>query len=93
MNNSKIQTLHPEKGKLNQKIPVEKYEVIKTAILKVLKAKELTHTELINQLEKELKGKFTDNVNWYGITVKLDLEARHLIQRSKKSPVLYSLVK
>jgi hypothetical protein len=46
-----------------------------------LQDKELTHTELFRQLTKDLKGKFSGNISWYGETVKLDLEARTIIER------------
>ncbi len=93
MKESKIQTLHPEKGKRNQIIPVEKYEVVKTAILETLQTTELTHTQLMQALVKKLKGSFKDNILWYGITVKLDLEARKLIKRTTDKTPVYKLVK
>ncbi len=40
MKELKIQTLHPENGKRNKRITVEKYEVMKAAILKVLQYSE-----------------------------------------------------
>ena len=92
MKDSKIQTLHPEKGKQNQKIPLEKYEIIKSAILDVLAKSHLTHTELVEKLRRKLKGKFEGNVLWYGITVKLDLEARGVIKRSNSRKPFYYIV-
>ncbi len=32
-----VGALHPEEGKKNQKIPADKYEIIKAGILKILK--------------------------------------------------------
>ena len=49
---------------------------MKQAIVEALRNKELTHAELFNQLNKSVKGKFSDNISWYAETVKLDLEAR-----------------
>jgi hypothetical protein len=92
MKDSKIQTLHPEKGKQNQKIPLEKYEIIRLAILDVLAKSQLTHTELVEKLKKKLKGKFEGNVLWYGITVKLDLEAKGIITRSNSKTPSYYIV-
>ncbi len=92
MKDSKIQTLHPEKGKQNQKITLDKYEIIRLAILDVLAKTQLTHTELIEKLKKKLKGKFEGNVSWYGITVKLDLEARGVIKRSNSKTPFYYIV-
>ncbi len=86
----KILTLHP-RGKSGKNISKEKYDAIKTAMLSALKGKELTHDELLLQLAKSLKGKFSGNVDWYGETVKLDLEARKMIGRTTSKPQRYHL--
>jgi hypothetical protein len=90
MAEKKILTLHPQ-GKIGRSISKEKYDMMKKAILSVLKGKELTHTELFAQLEKKLKGKFTGNIGWYGETLKLDLEAREIIERTSDKPQKYRL--
>lgn len=87
----KIQTLHPLR-KTNKSIDKNKYDVMKKAILDCLKGKELTHTELFAAIEKKLKGKFAGNISWYGETVKLDLEAREIIVRTKDKPQKYRIV-
>ena len=84
----KILTKHPL-GKSGKNINRRKYETLKEAILSALKNKELTHTELFNQLDKSLKSKFSGNVSWYGETVKLDLEARKIIERTSSKPQKY----
>ncbi|MEO6850218.1 MAG: hypothetical protein ABI203_08915 [Mucilaginibacter sp.] len=76
MMETKIQTLHPEPGKTNKAISLEKYEVIKTAILDILKHKSLSHTELMQALHDGVNRHFSGNAHWYGETAKLDLEAR-----------------
>jgi hypothetical protein len=86
----KILTKHPL-GKSGKNIDKQKYETLKTAILSALRNKELTHTELFNQLDKSLKSKFSGNVSWYGETVKLDLEARKIIERTSSKPQKYRL--
>ncbi|MBD1367248.1 hypothetical protein IDJ77_25780 [Mucilaginibacter sp. ZT4R22] len=86
------QTLHPDAGKTNKVISLEKYETIKAAILEVLKDGDLSHTQLMEALYQRVNGHFTGNAHWYGETVKLDLEARGLIQRSKSKPPVYSRV-
>ena len=91
MKEQTIQTLHPEKGKKNKQISTEKYEQIKSAILNVLKHSEPTYTELTNELKNKLREKFEGNIGWYGVTVKLDLEARKIIERTKKKPATYRL--
>jgi hypothetical protein len=56
-----------------------------------LKGKELTHTELQDQLNKSLTGKFSGHISWYGETVKPDLEARKIIERTESKPQKYRL--
>lgn len=88
-----IQTLHPDPGKTNKRISLEKYTVIRSALISCLAKKELTHTELMEQLYNAVKDGFDGGVQWYGETVKLDLEARGLIERTATKPVKYRLVK
>jgi hypothetical protein len=90
MNEAKILTKHPL-GKSGKNISKQKYETLKKTILSALKNKELTHTKLSNQLNKSLKGKFSGNISWYGETVKLDLEARKMIERTSSKPQKYRL--
>ena len=92
MAEEKILTKHPL-GKSGKNIDKQKYETLKKAIVSALRAKELTHTELSNQLNKSLKSKFSGNVSWYGETVKLDLEARKMIERTSARPQKYRLKK
>ena len=86
----KILTKHPL-GKKGKNISRNNYEIIKQAMLKILKDKELTHTELFYQLNDKLKNNFSGNVSWYGETVKLDLEARKIIRRTSSKPQKYKL--
>jgi len=90
MVDEKILTLHPL-GKNGKNISKKNYDTLKRAILSVLKGKELTQNELFTQLNKDLKGKFTGNINWYGETVKLDLEARKIIERTSSKPPQYRM--
>ena len=81
----KILTLHPQ-GKSGKNIDREKYDLIKSAILKALSdGKSLTHTQLNNDVKKQLKSRFEGTVEWYLETVKLDLEARKTIKRETLS--------
>ncbi|MEZ5043805.1 MAG: hypothetical protein R2828_28165 [Saprospiraceae bacterium] len=86
-----IQTLHPIPGKKNKKILLAKYEVIKENILSILTNLEPTHTELMEKLYARIKDNFEGGVQWYGETVKLDLEAREIIERTKSKPEKYRL--
>jgi len=90
MPEEKILTKHPL-GKSGKNINRQKYEVIREAILSALKNRELTHTELFERLRKRLENKFSGNVSWYGETVKLDLEARKMIERTSSKPQKYRL--
>ncbi len=86
----KILTKHPS-GKSGRNIDRQKYDNVKAAILSALKNRELTHTELFNELNQRLKSKFAGNISWYGETVKLDLEARKTIERTPSKPQKYRL--
>ena len=90
MAEEKILTKHPL-GKSGKNISKQKYDTLKEAILSALKNKELTHTELFGHLNKSLKGRFPGNVSWYGETVKLDLEAGKMIERTSSKPQKYRL--
>ena len=78
-------------GKRGVNISKEKYETLKKAILSALGKKELTHTELFDRLNKNLEGKFSGSISWYAETVKLDLEARKMVQRTSSKPPKYRL--
>jgi len=88
MTAQKIVTKHPL-GKTGRNIDREKYDTLKKAILLALQESDLTHTELFSRLNKRLKGKFPGNISWYGETVKLDLEARKIIERTASKPQAY----
>lgn len=93
MKEETIQTLHPIKGKVNKTISLNKYSVIKENMFSILAKKELTHTEIMENLISKLKDKFDGNIPWYGETVKLDLEARGIIERINSKPEKYQLKK
>jgi hypothetical protein len=90
MAEEKILTKHPL-GKSGKNIARQSYETLKQAILSELRKGELTHTELFDRLNKRLHGRFSGNISWYGETVKLDLEARKIIERTTSKPPKYRL--
>jgi hypothetical protein len=90
MTAGKILTKHPL-GKSGRNIDRNKYDTLKKAILSAMRKRELTHTELFSHLNKSLNGKFSGNINWYGETVKLDLEAKKIIERTVSKPQKYRL--
>lgn len=93
--NDRILTLHPDKDKRGMNINRKKYEQVRRAIVAVLGEQcELTFTELGNQVEARLAGQFEGSIRWYYTTVKLDLEARGIIERTgRKSPQRVRLAK
>jgi SOS response regulatory protein OraA/RecX len=90
MTEEKILTKHPL-GKSGKNISKKKYEALREAILPALRRRELTHAELFNQLNKRLNNKFAGNISWYGETIKLDLEAGKIIERTCSKPQKYRL--
>ena len=90
MTEEKILTKHPG-GKSGRNINKKNYDLIKKTMLQILADRELTHTEIFYQLNEKLKNNFSGNVNWYGETVKLDLEARKIIERTSSKPQKYRL--
>jgi hypothetical protein len=90
MAEEKILTKHPL-GKSGKNISRQKYETLKKAILSALKNTQLTHIQLFNELNNRLRSRFSGNISWYGETVKLDLEARKMIERTSSKPQKYRL--
>ena len=72
-------TLHPEEGKSGVNISKQKYDVTRSAILKALAGEDdLTFSDAVGS---QLEGKFDGSIGWYYTTVKLDLEAKGVIER------------
>lgn len=88
-----IQTLHPRAGKTNKRISLVKYTFVRDHLFSILAEIEPTHTELMEELYLRVKDNFEGEVQWYGETVKLDLEARNQIARTQTKPPRYILVK
>ncbi|MTI32336.1 DUF6958 family protein [Xanthovirga aplysinae] len=81
----KILTLHPD-GKKGVNILRRRYEVIKDFILKVIEEQqEISFEDLTDLAVSKLKDSFDGKVIWYMVTVKLDLEARKVIERIPKT--------
>ena len=79
-------TRHPDPGKSGVNISRQKYDAIRVAILDAIRARgEITFTELTQDVRIRLEGTFEGSISWYVTTVKLDLEARGLIERVPKS--------
>jgi hypothetical protein len=85
-----VQTKH-SLGKRNKPVDKQNYELFKSAIVSGLQGRELTHTELVDQVTRRVEGEFDGNVSWHTMTVKLDLEARGVIERTSSKPQRYRL--
>ena len=90
----RILTLHPA-GKKGVNILKRRYEIIKNYILKeITSAGEISYQALSDKAVNDLSETFDGKVVWYVVSVKLDLEARSIIERiPKTSPHQIRLVK
>jgi hypothetical protein len=86
-----VRTKHPL-GKSNKPVSKQNYELFKSAIVAVVQDRELTHTELVDRVARHLTGKFDGNISWHTMTVKLDLEAQRIIERTSSRPQRYRLI-
>jgi hypothetical protein len=77
----RITTLHPA-GKQGVSIDRAKYDLIRQAILANLAQRgEIPFGELDAAVAVSLSEPFDGSIGWYTTTIKLDLEARGLIER------------
>ncbi len=81
----KVMTRHPE-GKQGVNIARDKYDEMKRAILKVLGRSRtgMPFTQMSKEVAEHLPSAVyppTASVAWYCVSVKLDLEARGIIER------------
>ena len=87
----RILTLHPE-GKQGVNISKKKYDTMRQAIIDCLsQGEELTYFQLAIAVEERLADQFDGSIRWYFTTVKLDLEARHIVERTSSKPQLIQL--
>ena len=83
---SRILTQHPDPAKRGTNISKEKYDSIRQAILASIREHgEITFQDLNRAVHDRVQDRFEGSVTWYVTTVKLDLEARGLIQRVPRS--------
>jgi hypothetical protein len=87
--------MHPA-GKKAVTIDTHKYETVRDALVRRLKNHGVsTHREILKGINDEFaknKTQFDGSVEWYMLWVKLDLEARRTIRRTRNSPVRFTLV-
>jgi len=85
MKEEKILTLHPQ-GKKGVNISLAKYNMVKDAILHFIKKeKDISFGDLSDCVIEKLQSTFDGKVIWYVVSVKLDLEARGIIERIPKT--------
>ena len=78
----KVYARNPDPEKEGTRVDFDKYAIIRKAILNTMHkvGGEISFKELTNTLKEQLTD-FDGSVNWYTTTVKLDLEARGIIER------------
>ncbi|MGH2625208.1 MAG: DUF6958 family protein [Anaerolineales bacterium] len=82
----KILTRHPDPAKRGRNVDRRNYEAVRGAVLATLRTRgEMTSEALQDEIGRRLRGRFAGSVSWYYVTVKLDLEARKLIERVPRS--------
>lgn len=82
---SKFQTLHPDPNKKNVNMDKDKYEFIREKVLVVVKEHQpITPKELFEHMQK-FQSDFDGKIGWYTESVKLDLEARGVLQHDRKT--------
>ncbi|MEM9824371.1 MAG: hypothetical protein AAF985_25015, partial [Bacteroidota bacterium] len=85
MMEEKILTLHPQ-NKKGVNISKKKYDQIVAFILDALNHRDsMTFSDMGDLAVEELADKFEGSILWYFTTVKLDLEARKVIERIPKT--------
>jgi len=81
----KILTLHPQ-AKKGVNILQRRYDTICKFILDTIKKEgEISYADLDDLAVQQLSATFDGSVSWYVVSVKLDLEARDIIERIPKS--------
>ncbi len=81
MSEERIMTLHPA-GKSGVRISKDKYDLVRQAIEMVLQQQgEVSFGLLTESVGALLNGRFQGSIPWYVTTVKLDMEARGILER------------
>ena len=89
----KILTKHPT-GKNGVNMPKKKYDTIRKSILDSLDKNEMSYSNIAQAAKDGLVNSFQGSTEWYVEVVKLDLEARKLIERIPNTkPQLYKLIR
>ena len=91
---ARIMTQHSESGKHGVNISQQKYDLVRRAIICSIRQNgEISFKELTADVKRKLDDRLDGSISWYVTTVKLDLEARGVIERLPGSrPQLLLLV-
>ena len=81
----KILTLHPT-GKSGKNISKEKYDVVREAIVGSL-PEPIRFDQFFELVKPKLTG-FEGSITWYVETVKLDLEARGIVEHNRSTRMI-----
>lgn len=85
MTEQQIHAQHPDSSKKGVNISRRKYVQVRSAIVQSLREEgQMTFTELGDSVSTILNGHFEGAVGWYYTTVKLNLEARGIMERVGK---------
>lgn len=77
----RVETMHPD-GKQGVNILRSKYDQMVNAINDAVAAKQpIGFEELVDEVARRLGEDFDGSIPWYVTTVKLDLEARGVLER------------
>lgn len=77
---------HPDPAKQGVNIDAAKYHAVRAAIEAVIDERhDVAFRDLVETVKRRLDGCFDGSVPWYVTTVKLDLEARRVIERVPKT--------
>jgi hypothetical protein len=76
----RILTKNPQ-GKTGVSISKAKYDLVWNGLTDCLKAKPLTHEELMACVTKRLQSKFEGSMKWYAEAVEQDMETKGEIER------------
>lgn len=78
----RVEVHNPDPSKSGSTIDRDKYDVVRKAILDAIEAHgEIRFKDLRGEVEERLPENFDGSPGWYTTTVKLDLEARGLLER------------
>ncbi|WP_412068693.1 DUF6958 family protein [Rubrivirga sp. IMCC43871] len=77
----RIDALHPDPEKQGTTIDAAKYHTVREAIEAELADGPVALAELRSGLKRRIGDTFDGSVSWYMMAVKLDLEARNVIER------------